>query len=567
MHKQVKQRGSLDHSRILRNIREYRLPSSDNRQIIEDFFITLDTPVSLSCYMLYKYHEYEQLVKKDLDPLCYNDPESFRNDYASVSFLRKHASLKTGIDTKKEALQTFWSCEEKCRVTNQDIRLSLLGRKKLDLDEYTLSRIIRKIDLILGDFDIDYVLDNGRWGPGSTLSVTGDNTSAPAKFDIDCDITRDAYYLYGSCLEKAYPLWDSLSKPRFVTGNKIITVPKNAKTDRTIAIEPGINSWIQLGIGSLIRKRLRKAGYNLNSDLKNIRGAYKGSLFNDLATIDFKAASDTISKSVVELLLPPRWLQCLIAARSPFFTLDKVSYRSEKFSTMGNGFTFELESLIFVSIALAICECEGVDDSDVSIFGDDLVIPSSCVTKLTSVCTALGFTINTDKSFSNSAFRESCGSYYFLGADVKPIFLKKDTLYVKDVYRLANAFRSLSHRHVAKCGCDIRFRRIWSRTVHRIPKPFRFFGPVSSGDACIHENFSEEHAQRPRNGWCGYYYTGLPSIACRIESETNGLLLARLRGASVDMEYNNSTPLRARSHIVLKKRMFTAQWYDLGPWI
>jgi hypothetical protein len=552
---------------ILDTVKQFRLHSSDNRATIEDFFISLDSPISLSCYMLYVYHEYEQLVNKDVNPDSYLDATSFADDFAAISFLRKNSSLKTGINLKGIALQNFWRCEEQCKESNQEIRLFGLGLKKLTVDEYTLSRIQRKIQMILGDFDIDYVLDHCRWGPGSTLSVTGSETSQALKFDIDCDITRDAYDLFSTTIAAAFPQWKSIETPKFVVGNKIITVPKNAKTDRTIAIEPGMNSFIQLGIGALIRKRLRIAGYNLNSDAKNIRGAYKGSLYDNIATIDFKAASDTISIKLVELLLPEKWFRILNAARSHYFTLDKVTHRSNKFSTMGNGFTFELESLIFLSIGLALCEVAEIDDSDVSIFGDDLIVPCSIVTQLHEVCTAFGFTINTEKSFSQGPFRESCGSYFFNGVDVKPIFLKKDILYVKDIFRLANAVRIYSHRRAFQLGCDCRYRSAWSRLVHRIPKPIRFMGPISSGDATIHENISESSPQSRKDGWCGYNYTGLPNVVINTTRDTHGLLLARLASRSTEQSYGNDCSLRAKTRIILKKKMFVSQWYNFGPWI
>lgn len=435
------------------------------------------------------------------------------------------------------------------------------------MNEDILSRIIRKIDRILGDFCIDTVLDKCGWGPGSTLSVTGEDTSGAQKFDVDCDFTKDAYALFGDVMKQAYPSWTNLSNPSFQIGNKIITVPKNAKTDRTIAVEPGGNSWIQSGIGKSIRRRLRFSGYNLDSDLKNQRGAYIGSIDDSLATIDFKAASDTISIETVRLLLPTRWFDVLDAARSRLYTLNKRPAVSHKFSTMGNGFTFELESLIFLAIGLACCDSLGLDDEAVSIFGDDLVVPVECVPELTKMCTFLGFTINTDKSFSAGPFRESCGSYYFNGVDVKPIFLKSDLRYARDLFRLANAIRTLSHRHASLRGCDRKFYRIWSLLVHLVPRELRLLGPVSSGDSSIHVSLRETEARVHPDGWCGFLYTGLPSVPISSTKESHGLLLARLKTMSRDRSLGNENPLRGRVKMVFKKNMFTHQWYDFGEWV
>ena len=553
---------------ILKKNREYRLHPADNRRVVESFYSSLDTPVALSCYLLYKYEEYDQLVSKEVNPADYIDGPSFRDDFAAISFMRKNECIKTSFDRKAEAIRAFQAGELNCKSTNNRIRNFLRGT---DLPSgrgvLLINSMIRKIERILGEFNIDRVLDQCNWGPGVTLTVKGDDTSGSHKFDVDRDITKDAHALYGSIIEQAYPLWTSSSKEwRFREGNKVLTVPKNAKTDRTIAVEPGVNSWIQLGIGKTIRQRLGIAGFNLNSDQKNQRGAYLGSLDDTLATVDFKAASDTISVELVRLLLPPVWFSALDAARSKIYNLDGKNHWSEKFSTMGNGFTFELESLIFVSMALALCEAYDISDENVSIFGDDLILPSQCVEELAELCEFTGFTVNKTKSFSRGPFRESCGSYYFNGLDVKPLFNKKDLVYVKDVFRMANAIRAVAARHDSCGGCDIRFRRCWSLLVHLLPEPLRLFGNVTGGDACIHSNFDECTPKRLGQGHEGFSFAGLVSVPITIHKDSLGLLLSRLKLMSRDGAYNNTVSLRSRTRMVLKKAMRVSRWCDFGPW-
>lgn len=562
--------GRRDFARVSQR---YRLHASDNRGAIEHFYISLNTPVALSCLMLYRAGEYDQLVSKEVHPSQYLDGEAFRDDFAAISFLRKNSSLQTTFDRRAVALEAFKEAENQCKVVNGRLKNPVSSEFLKPEDVAVLHALPRKIDKILGSFDIDRVLDMSSWGPGSTLSINGSGVSSSHKFDLECDITRDAYDLFGPVMKAAYPLWENLHKPQFQVGNKIVTVPKNAKTDRTIAIEPGLNTWIQLGIGRAVRRRLRLAGYNLDSDLKNQRGAYVGSIDGSLATVDFKAASDTISVELVKFLLPPLWFEVLDAARSHFYTLDKVIHRSEKFSTMGNGFTFELESLIFLVVALAICQENDVDDSHVSIFGDDLVLPVECIPQLTRICSHLGFTINNQKSFSTGSFRESCGSYYFAGLDVKPIFLKKDLTSVKDIFRLANSVRLLAHRRCNYNGCDDRFVHTWHHIVRLCPEELRFKGPISAGDATISVNITEVEARRHPDGWEGFIFPGLPTVAVTLERESSGLLLAKLHSMSRnpfrsgDRLEGNNVSLRAKTKTIFKKRMFVSLWYDLGCWI
>lgn len=552
---------------LLQIHRKTRLTKSDELEVAEQFYIALDTPVSLTCCLLLRYGELAQLVEKDVNPLNYNSGPAFRDDFAAVSFLRKNAQLKTGHNKKESALKAFEVAEGICEGVNVRLR-DPSSFHSLNVEDYrALKSARRKIDAILKDFDIDKVLSLCSWGPGSTLLIKGSEVSASHKFDFESEMTRDACDLFLPVMKKAYPTWEKLNHITYKPGNKIITVPKNAKTDRTIAIEPGINTWIQLGIGKLIRERLRKAGFNLQSDMKNQRSARQGSIDDYLATIDFKAASDTISYEVVKFLLPPRWFSVLDSARSHYYTLNGVVHKSEKFSTMGNGFTFELESLIFATLALACCESYE-ERQAVSIFGDDLIIPTVRVPQLARLCSFLGFTINVEKSFVSGPFRESCGSYFFDGLDVKPYYHKKALLYIKDLYRVSNSIRELAHRFNQYNGCDVRFKATWNTLVSKVPLAVRLFGPQSSGDATIHESFLACHdVQRRKDGWEGFNFPGFPTVAVDVERESHGLLLSRLSVPSRDQAYQNLVALRAKTRILFKRSMHAVQWHDFGPWL
>lgn len=557
-----------DVSDVLVKSRRFRVQSSDSLRIIEKYFASLDTALALSCLILLRHGEYDELVKKELVVDQYIDHDLFQRDFAAISFLRKNTFLKTSFDLKASALTTFADGEARCRSTNHRLRSYLSGSEKCP-NEYVLNACIRKIGRILGDFDIDRVLDLAHWGKGATQSVsTTDGCHTAAKFDRDSDISTDAYALYGHVCKLAYPQWEAWSKPRFVESCKVLTVPKNAKTDRTIAIEPGLNSWIQLGIGGLLRRRLRYAGFNLDSDWKNQRGAYIGSIDDSLATLDFEAASDSISCEVVELLLPRDWYLALNAARSKtyrFESKDCPTFWSEKFSTMGNGFTFELESLIYVTVALAVCEYLGLDDHHVAIFGDDLIVPSSAVAEVESICTFLGFRLNRQKSFSAGCFRESCGSYFFDGNDVKPIFLKKKLADLPSVYKLLNQLTALSMR--TSYARNVRYRSCWSLLYHLLPADLRLRGPYGSGDGCIHVDVKDvDTLSAADDGWEGCYFSAFIEQAVGEELDSIGLLLTRLTGFGNEIAYGNFIPIRGKTYRRLKRRMFVRQWYAIGPW-
>jgi hypothetical protein len=545
------------------------MPRSFFERSIEDFFISLDTALSLSCLILYRAGEFEQLVKKDIKPDHYNDPVQFRDDFAAVSFLRKSQFLKTGIDVKSEALKSFAKAEIQCKETNKRFTNLQFDPLFKGPNVWLLHSLERKICRILGEFNVGDFFDDGTWGPGVSQLVKGRDVSATRKFRDERGITATLYPIIKDTLPLAYPLWyrdGGLSDLTLCDGNIVITVPKNAKTDRTIAIEPGINTFFQLAMGKSIRRRLRRAGYNLNSDVKNATGALFGSKSGSLATVDFSSASDTIAKRLVEEILPPEWFRVLDAIRSHSYTLDRSVFPYEKFSAMGCGFTFELESLIFVAAALSVAEYLGLDDSDISVFGDDIIIPTEGVALYSSFCNFLGFTVNASKTCSTGYFRESCGSYFFNGLDVKPLFLKEDQLDVKAIYRLANGIRLLSHRRNLDYGCDRKLYTVWNRLVKRIPIDLRIFGSRLAGDICLIGNFDEACPRRARDQHEGFLHAGLVDRPVNIFVDDSALLIARVWRPSI-RDFRNEVPLRAVTKIFFKRNILAPQWYNFGPWI
>jgi hypothetical protein len=99
--------------------------------------------------------------------------------------------------------------------------------------------------------------------------------------------------------------------------------------------------------------------------------------------------------------------------RSPKGVLVDKSYTFEKISSMGNGFTFALESLIFGALVrCAIRRTGSVKKS--AVYGDDLIVPVTAAPYLKTLLEYFGFQLNEDKSFAAGPFRESCGKDFYL---------------------------------------------------------------------------------------------------------------------------------------------------------
>jgi hypothetical protein len=200
-------------------------------------------------------------------------------------------------------------------------------------------------------------------------------------------------------------------------------VPKNAKIHRMIAAEPTGNSFLQQGVGRYIRRRLKAFGVDLNDQTINQELAFR-CLADEMSTLDLNMASDTVCTNLVLLLLPPAWCDYIFDIRSPYSYLNGAWYRLEKFSSMGNAMTFELESLIFWALCSVVCETRG----PVSVYGDDLIVPRACYEDVVSTLTFFGFKINTEKSYYDGPFFESCGKQYHSLEDVTPAYQKEVVL-------------------------------------------------------------------------------------------------------------------------------------------
>ena len=235
---------------------------------------------------------------------------------------------------------------------------------------------------------------------------------------------------------------------RIAPGNRLISVPKNYKTNRMIAIEPSLNMYVQKGIGSMIRRRLKRVGIDLDEGQKTHGDLARfASRTGMLATIDLSMASDTVSLELVRFMLPPDWLRRLERARSKVGVLpsgDNYIYR--KFSSMGNGYTFELESLIFWAIAMSVTEAYGASTRLLSVYGDDIIVPGSVGGPLCRLLSTIGFKVNEDKSFITGRFRESCGSQFISGYDVTPFYVKREDRSLFGLFKLHNQLYRWLHR-------------------------------------------------------------------------------------------------------------------------
>lgn len=468
---------------------EFYLETATLRLLCE----SVNSPRSLAVSMLIENGEWEQYLDLDIDPSKYRTVSNFADDYLVTSFLRKSPNIPLQVDKTRVAVDSFFKSEDDCRRTNRRfVSGGLINHHKHFL------AVRREVASILGPLstrDLQSCAEGFGFGPGANVGVRGRGMVLSDKFDNNITLTRNLYPFYKTILGDIW--WEHQSHPMIVKGNRFTTVPKDAKKDRGICVEPLLNSYVQLGIGKVLRSKLRASGLDLSTQMRNQHLASRAQV-EGLATIDLESASDTVSLEVVRELLPPRWFELLSLARSNFTTINGVDVELEKFSSMGNGYTFELESLLFWSIVRVVVPSS--KHQLCSVFGDDIIVPQDFAQELIETLEYFGFRVNESKSFLAGNFFESCGTDWYEGTNVRPVYAKGSRDGIPYALQLANKLRMYSYMRNFGLGCDSTFKSAWDFLVRHIPHPWSSCHSCPTlGDVGIISDFSEVKHKRPKH--------------------------------------------------------------------
>jgi len=399
-------------------------------------------------------------------------PSSYVKQFAARhlmdNVMKKFMAHSKGAD--EAATQTFLASNKKCErwvnpLTSPDLAEAdrqLLGQFSKFMEDFFLSYVGEDAELSWAN-----VCENARSGPGAAIGANGGSFYAK-HFSSPLTATSQSlvrlYYAHNA-LYPEFQIAENIrtlefGEPRMVSGSRTSFAPKTVDTSRMICVEPGINMYLQLGLGSLIEKRLlRLFSIDLASQPSINRWmAKQGSERPDdeqsFATIDLSSASDSISLMFARDFIPPEWLSAILELRSPTTKLGNSEVELNMVSTMGNGFTFPLQTAIFCCVAAA---CSTLSDGssravclsdlsrDFSVFGDDIIVRRNVSHRVLRLLELLGFTANAAKTFQSGPFRESCGHDYISGHNVRPIFIRKmDT--DQDIAVLVNLFNEWSAR-------------------------------------------------------------------------------------------------------------------------
>lgn len=548
----------------------------------------LDTPRALTVFMLvneFLPHNPDGFAEayKELgfNPDWYleADHKKVRFDYQASVLLSKLPSPSKNPLLRERAIASFREDESKNAKTNQ---LWWNCPSKVESDLYACGcnlTIVRSlIAKILGRApSLRRLAQKGSWTTGSSVLFSRRNSDAPNKCEYGTSITYQlAKRIYSEGIE--IPLVNIQVGLDLVPGNLGDTVPKDIKTDRLIFKEPEINMFFQREIGSEIKKRLQPWGIDL-FDQKNNQMACMRAYIDRRATIDLKSASNSNCLAPIESVLPRDWFDLLEITRSPRgsfcdrnnrFNTDWHEY--SMISSMGNGFTFELESLMF----FAICVGCGCDPGEVYVYGDDIIIPQHKTHSVTEALNIFGFQVNEQKSFTRGTFYESCGAFSFIGIDITPFKIKDLISGNKERIVLANKLRETAHSSNFYSGCDRRFLLAWKMLLSGLSKHVRLScrGPRGSGlllfmnrNECPNLSYARRRNVRKPNYQLVYVEHLVPVIESK-EGYHQGLSIHRQSeiGKTDRAAGNIVNQFPTGAFAARRLYLHINDWYDYGAW-
>lgn len=374
------------------------------------------------------------------------------------AFFSKNASFSDDRKCKIKAFERFVEAEMLCRVANK--RLKHYGNHA-ERNPYAaeMAHMRDNIKRILGRIEncLEEIPGNLRYTSGSTENAVRALSRPYRKAGRKIRCTSGSLPLLMAITRKLgitassedfySQMKDGRLKVSLCDFNRVVFVPKNYKTHRSIAAEPAQTLPFQLCIDSYLKDRLKYEGIDLRSQKRNQELARSASVDGTYATIDLSMASDTLSYELVRSLIPKRWFSLLNSLRSICYKVNDptqedrviVKGRYEKFSSMGNGFTFPLETLIFYAA------CKAIGSEAPAVYGDDIVIETKLASKLISLLRFMGFYTNKEKTFVDGPFRESCGEDYLNGVRVRPVFLRKTSKLTRmELSHVVNVISSVS---------------------------------------------------------------------------------------------------------------------------
>lgn len=395
-------------------------------------------------------------------------PSSSREQWAMSaihrSLLKKFHNERMDSRRDLAALQLFLSCNDRCKAFTSIEPNNLVQEIAIGEFKRLLYNFFYEAPMSTALLTRPGISAGFRWGNGSNIGsrstdfyTKSSNSRMSASNQLLVDLFRQDISITSKLWSDVEAYRSQLFGYEIVRGNRLSFVPKSRDISRTICTEPLLNMLYQQGIAAILERRLKRCfGINLSDQpQRNARLARIGSVNGRFGTIDLSSASDTISLSLIREVIPPDSRKWIELCRSPYTTLPSgEEIELHMVSSMGNGYTFPLQTTLFACLVAACYQVCGIPlykpddmtDGNFAVFGDDIIVDYRAYDLVVSCLEILGFSVNRNKSFNEGLFRESCGSDWFSGYNVRGVYISR-LITSGDVYSAINRLNRWSAYH------------------------------------------------------------------------------------------------------------------------
>lgn len=420
-------------------------------------------------------------LKQLLDELA--NEGGFKEQYQRDECFSKYCDQTTTSPTvrRDRAIKKWLDTEARNARTTSRIMFGLAFEQDFGWATWEQIRTCARelIERVLGPVVYPDVIQSGVYTNGASTRVRKSPSAALFKLAGEGHISTSAIKHWLAAFSGTLMSSQTLS---LMESSMLFTVPKTSEIDRAAAKEPECDMILQRSVGIHIRQRLKVFGIDLKDQTRNQELA-RTAVTKGLATVDLSSASDSITTQLVLELLPLEWFSLLDDLRVKSVILDagqktECLHTLSMFSSMGNGFTFELESLLFYALTRAVCELSD-NRGRVSVYGDDIICPSAVIPRLRNVFGFLGLLMNPKKTHDTGLFRESCGSHWWNGVDVKPFYVREA---VRDLPQLVNHLNHLLEWNGRGWGfftSEVAYQ-FWKRWIEYVPE--KIWGGIDPAD-------------------------------------------------------------------------------------
>jgi hypothetical protein len=374
---------------------------------------------------------------------------------------RFQQDIYSDSELESKSIQDFLHTQDRLADVDLD-SLSVFSQRILD-------QAARYVAATLGPYSDEEHRSLCRFGRRASVGIPARKACEGARWELPISGSREQISWFDSemsqvdCVQE-YWMSQLESDPnrsiyQETSSLKLTLVPKTFKSLRSIMPNTTIGSYMSFGLGEIIRKRLKRVGYDIRTlQMKHRSIACRASIHGLYVTADLSSASDSITVALVKRLFPPDWFDILTRSRIGTVELpDGTCIESQTFCTMGIGYTFPLQTLVFLCLLKAI-EAICYDRNDkrlISVYGDDLIYSSRMHELVLRFFGEFGFVINVDKTFSTGHFRESCGGDYYRGVDVRPFQPRNGSAMVSQKAYEATLYKSINGLLMRWSECEI----------------------------------------------------------------------------------------------------------------